>query len=208
MTRRLLAASLTATIFASPLQAQREGAGPFEVQVGILVPTRALGAADGYSVRLRSAPTIALAWHRSGSDRIHTRGVLEATPYLWGRVSPTSECTGHCQPTDFTILGASLGADLVLTPSGSASIPTYLALGARGRAYFLATAKCPTVPGAFCPGGDPLTEPAIRPGLALSAGAVPRSGARGLSIEVGYLPTWVRNGRVQHDFRAAFGSRF
>ncbi|MFN2564932.1 MAG: hypothetical protein ABR499_07985 [Gemmatimonadaceae bacterium] len=199
----------TAAVYPSPAKAQRENAGPFEVQVGILVPTRALGTAEGYQVRLQAAPTLALAWHRAtASEGMHTRAIVEATPYLSGRATPAAGCVGYCRPAGFMVLGISFGADAVLAMSREAAVPAYVTLGARGRAYVLATATCPLVTGAFCPGSDPLTEATVRPALALAVGAKPRVGARRLSVEVGYLPTWVRNGQVQHDFRATLGARF
>jgi hypothetical protein len=206
-------AAIAVTACAVPAAAQRENAGSFEVQLGVLASTGALGTVESgssptaqYQVRLQAAPTVALVWHRRGSDQMRTtRAVVEATPYLWGRASPTSGCVGFCQPTGFTLLSTALGADLVLSPSRGPVVSTYLAFGARARAYFLAGNACPAVPGAFCAGTDPLTEATIRPGLAVAAGAKVRDGARELSIEVGYLPTWVRNGRVQHDLRVALG---
>jgi hypothetical protein len=202
----LLSAVAAVTLFVRPAEAQRESERPVEVQLGVIAATGALGTADGYHVRLQGAPTLAVIWTWRGSDRIHARGVVEATPYLWGRASPTSGCVGYCQPTGFTVLGASAGADLVLTAARGQRVSSYFAAGPRARAYFLATASCPTVPGAFCPGGDPLTDATIRPALAFAGGVTRRDGASGVSIEVGYLPTWV-GGRVRHDLRLAVGRR-
>jgi hypothetical protein len=205
---RVVVPALAAAVCAVPANAQRENPRPLEVQVGVLASTGALGTAEGYSVRLQAAPTIALAWHQAAaSGRMHARAVVEATPYLWGRVAPTAGCVGYCRPAGFTIMGASLGADVVLAANRAAAVAPYVALGARGRAYFLASGDCATVVGAFCPGGDPLTDPTIRPALAVAAGTHLRSGTTGLAIEVGYLPTWVRHGRMQHDLRATFGMR-
>ena len=158
-------------------------------------------------MRLQTAPTVGLVWHRAGSDRVHARAILEATPHLWGRASPTAGCVGYCQPVGFVLLTAALGADLVLAPGQGPTVPSYLALGARARAHLLASAACPLAPGAFCPGKDPLTGPAVHPALAVAAGMQPRLGARRLSIEVGYLPAWIRSGRMQHHLRVALGTQ-
>jgi hypothetical protein len=204
-------AAIAVAACAVPAAAQRENAGSFEVQLGVLASTTALGTVARsptarYQVRLHAAPTVALVWQQFGSGRMRAaRAVVEATPYLWGRASPARGCVGFCRPTGFTLMSTSLGADLVLSPSRGPAASTYLAFGARARAYFLATNACPAAPGAFCAGTDPLTEGTVRPALAVAAGAKVRTGARRLSIEVGYLPTSVRNGRVQHDLRVALG---
>jgi hypothetical protein len=198
---------------AVPAAAQREDSGSLEVQVGFLGSPGAMGTVESgssstarYQVRLQAAPTVALVWHRRGPDHLRVaRAVVEATAYMWGRASPTSGCVGFCRPTRFMLLSTSLGADLVLPTSRGPAVSTYLAFGARARAYFPASNVCPLVLGAFCAGTDPLTQAAVRPALAAAAGAKVRDGVRRLSVEVGYLPTWVRNGRVQHDLRFALG---
>jgi hypothetical protein len=202
---RLAASVIAIAACASPAGAQRESSGPFEIQVGLLAPTTALGTAEGYRVRLQAAPTLAFLWHKAGRDQMHFRAVLEATPFFWGRASPATGCVGYCRPAGFTALGASLGPDLVLASSRGSIASAYVALGARGRAYFLASNTCPAILGAFCAGNDALTEATIRPALAIAVGTKRRVGARRTSIEIGYLPTWVRSGQLQHDLRAVFG---
>ena len=193
-----------AVLYATLASAQPAQPGAFEIQLGALASTSEV-AARAYRVRLGNAPTVAFAWN-SGLDRWQVRVPLEVTLHLSGSATPTAACVGYCKQSDFTALTASFGADVVMSPHRSGTAAPYFAVGARARAYG-ASASCPAMIGAYCPGNDPLTASGIRPALAFAIGTRLRVGARQLSMEVGYLPTWGTDGHVQNDVRAVLGAR-